>query len=247
MNPLHVSSRPLHGLASASLHGQHGQYSQYGQANTRSGGYASPAPERLPARVFLRAGEDVDGLRSLTLPHVLLSGHAISRRPIDEPEDLQLLQPGDLVGLESFQMRVGERRIQALTDCELAPLRRMSDAEWRELLLHALLRRDTQAGLAHLRVGSVGERVRRLLLLLTGCSGPGSRLTDEEPVALELPSLATIAAITASTNETVCRVVSHFRRTGLLEDVGNRKVRLMPGLLLSAGELPGGVTRSRTR
>jgi CRP-like cAMP-binding protein len=221
----------------------------YLHASTRHGGQGSPGghgfhpSEHLPTRQFLQAGEEIDSLRALSVPHVLLSGVAISRRTIDEPEELQLLQPGDLVGLETFQRRHGERRIQALIDCELAPLRRMSDAEWRELLLHALLRRESRPGLASLRVGPVGERVRRMLLLLEGAAGQASDVRN----VLELPPLASIAAVTASTNETVCRVVSHFRRSGLLDDAGNRKVRLMPGLQLSAGELPVGVTRSRTR
>lgn len=228
----------------------------YLQVSPRQGGHGSQGghgfqpSEHLPGRQFLRAGEEIDALRALSVPHLLLSGVAISRRTIDEPEELQLLQPGDLVGLETFQLRAGERRIQALIDCELAPLRRMSDAEWRELLLHALLRRESRPGLASLRVGPVGERVRRMLLLLEGAGagsvGTGRGSIDAHSV-LELPPLASIAAVTASTNETVCRVVSHFRRSGLLEDAGNRKVRLMPGLQLSAGELPVGVTRSKTR
>lgn len=167
-----------------------------------------------------------------------MSGLAISQRPADPPEDLQLVQRGDLVGLGALQRQSGERRLLALVDCELAPLRRMNDAEWRELLLHALLRRDAQPGLAALRVGPVGERVRRLLLLL-GDAVDGADL-------LVLPSLATMSCLTATTHESVCRVISHFKRTGLLAEAGKREVRLMPGLQLAAGELPGGVTRSRT-
>ncbi|MGY0195191.1 hypothetical protein ACWA7J_08950 [Leptothrix sp. BB-4] len=208
-------------------------------ASPRPVGHGPVLPAALPTRVFLAAGHELDTFRALALPHVVLSGVALSRRPSDAPEDLQLLQRGDLVGLDALQRRAGERRIHALVDCELAPLRRMNDAEWRELLLHALLRRESQPGLASLRVGTVGERVRRMLLLL------GDAV--EGPAVLELPPLATIAAVTASTHETACRVVSHFRRTGLIEDAGPRRVRLMPGLQLSAGELPGGVTRSRTR
>lgn len=248
LNGLHAfhGLKSLHGLSSlnglTTLH-----------ASTRPGGPGGPgqrAGEHLPTRQFLRAGEELDLSRALSVPHLLLSGMAISRRPVDEPEELQLLQPGDLLGLETFQLRAGERRLVALVDCEFAPLRRMSDAEWRELLLHAMLRRESRPGLASLRVGTVGERVRRLLLLLSQAvdgQAVAALAADPAGCVVELPPLASIAAVTASTNETVCRVVSHFRRSGLLVDVGSRKVRLMPGLQLSAGELPVGVTRSRTR
>jgi CRP-like cAMP-binding protein len=235
MNRLHAN-HAFHGL-----NGLHGLSAIH--AASRSAGGTHPGTrttEHLPTRQFLHAGDEIDALRVLAVPHVLLSGVAISRRLIDAPEELQLLQPGDLVGLETFQLRAGERRIQALIDCELAPLRRMSDAEWRELLLHALLRRESRPGLASLRVGPVSERVRRLLLLLSGAG-----LSERD--VLELPPLASIAAVTASTNETVCRVVSHFRRSGLIEDAGSRKVRLTAGLQLSAGELPAGLTRSKSR
>ena len=242
LNGLHTSTRPAYaGHTSATAYATRLDLNTTNRPATRAwAGQGHAMSEHLPSRQFLRAGEELDAWRVLSVPHVVLSGVAISRRLIDEPEDLQLLQPGDLVGLETFQRRLSERRIQALIDCELAPLRRMSDAEWRELLLHALLRRETQPGLAALRVGPVGERVRRMLLLL-GNAGLDSAQE------LELPSLASIAAVTASTNETVCRVVSHFRRSGLLQDAGPRRVRLMPGLQLAAGELPGGVTRSRSR
>ncbi|MDP4299686.1 helix-turn-helix domain-containing protein [Leptothrix discophora] len=198
-----------------------------------------------PRRV-LQAGQEIDTFRTLVLPHVLVSGVAISRRPVDPHEDLQLLQPGDLIGLETFQVRPGERRVLALVDCELAPLRRMSDTEWRELLLHALLRRQSEPGLAGLRVGPVGERVRRLLLLLAQAGQPAPP-TDGALATCELPPLTLMAAITGSTQETVCRVVSGLRKLGLLEEAGGRRLRLMPGLRLSAGELPGKASKRRAK
>ncbi len=240
MNPQpHVSTRPVPGCASLALQAHPSTSRQV----IHLGGHPL---DTLPSRLRLRAGKELAVPRALAQPHVLLTGLATCRRPGDAPEALELLQPGDLVGLENFQRRSGEQRIQALADCELAPLRRMSDAEWRELLLHALISRQGRPGLASLRVGAVGERVRRLLLMLApsgGSDGP-----SEDGAALcELPALATLAAITASTHETVCRVVSHLRRHGLLEDAGDRKVRLMADLQLSSGELPGGATSSRSR
>ena len=147
LNGLHTSTRPAYaGHTSATAYATRLDLNTTNRPATRAwAGQGHAMSEHLPSRQFLRAGEELDAWRVLSVPHVVLSGVAISRRLIDEPEDLQLLQPGDLVGLETFQRRLSERSIQALIDCELAPLRRMSDAEWRELLLHALLRRHPDA------------------------------------------------------------------------------------------------------
>lgn len=181
-------------------------------------------------------------------PCVIVSGACRIDRSGAEADDLQLALPGDLLGLESLHGWSPRCSVRALVDTVVTPLRRMSDAEWRELLLNALLRRQSQGcSLARVRAGMATERVRRVLLLLAGVA---DHVTPADIVGrglpdCELPSLQDLSVLTAIAPETVSRVMSSLRRAGLIGDAGPRRVRLDAGLLLAAGELPGGKTRSR--
>ncbi|ACB34264.1 putative transcriptional regulator, Crp/Fnr family [Leptothrix cholodnii SP-6] len=209
-----------------------------------------PSPPR-PMRRDYERGEQVLRAGGSAVPCVLISGALRIDRPGSGPENLQLAWPGDLVGLEALHGWSPTCDVRALVDSEIAPLRRMSDTEWRDVLLNALLRRQSQgASLGKVRAGSASERVRRLLLMLAGVDegATASRAGDtQEPIVCELPSLADMSAVTMTASETVSRVVSSLRRSGLLADHGHRRVRLASGLLLEGGELPVGMTRSRIR
>jgi CRP-like cAMP-binding protein len=205
----------------------------------------SPRPVR---RDYAR-GEQVFRAAATVTPCLIVSGALRIDRPGAEPDDLQLALPGDLIGLEALHGWAPACHVRAVIDSVITPLRRMSDPEWRDVLLNALLRRQAQGTcLARLRAGNASERVRRLLLRLGGVGDEGQpTATDRDaPILCDLPSLSDMSAITACAPETVSRVMSSLRRAGLITDVGTRQVQLANGLMHGAGELPGGMTRSRT-
>ena len=66
-------------------------------------------------------------------------------------------------------------------------------------------------------------------------------------MSCELPRLSDMAALTDIAPETVSRVISSMRRTGMIAREAGRRVRLSTQLVYVAGEMPRGMTRSRTR
>jgi CRP-like cAMP-binding protein len=221
-------------------HGHHGA-----QPST---GAPSGADLGGSARRHCERGDLVFPSGTPVMPSLIVRGACRIDRPGADDDDLQLALPGDLLGLEALHAWSPRGTVRALVDTVVMPLRRLSDAEWRDLLLHALLRRQAQgASLARVRAGTASERVRRVLLLLAGVDDHADPTAQDECSLpdCELPSLLDLSALTATAPETVSRVVSSMRRAGLITDTGPRRVRLGAGLLLTAGELPGGMTRSR--
>lgn len=210
-------------------------------------------PDRLPSmppvcREYAR-GAWVFRAGTMLMPSVVVSGALRINQPGDDPDHLQLALPGDLIGLEALHAWTLGCDVYAVVDTVIATLRPMSDAQWRETLVNALLRHQSQGtSLGHVRAGSAAQRVCRLLLKLANHGrGMQDQVDLREPVLCQLPTLVDMAAITSTAAETVSRVISSLRRFRLIEDQGNHLVRLNPGLLHGSSRLPGGMTRSRSR
>lgn len=187
-------------------------------------------------------------------PFLIVSGALRVDAPGSDDSTVRLALPGDLLGLEQLSGRPQSCYGRAIVETIVAPVGPMPDSAWRELLVRRLLVQQAHvAQLGRLRYGPAPERIRALLLALTGWLGPDARrLSGPSPVpeavlpVCELPRLNDMASITDTTPETVSRVVSSMRRSGLIEAAGARRVRLSEALVQAACALPKGMTRSRT-
>lgn len=182
-------------------------------------------------------------------PYMIISGAL----RLDRPEDTSaasgtgssgpvlLALAGDLIGLEGLQGRPALCTARAIVASVLAPLPDMSAGAWRELLLRSALgQQERAADLAGLRCGSASERVRRLLMLLAGPSRGGAGLSPWRSAtpSCEQPTLADMAALTDTAEETISRVICAMRRSGDLVRDSGRRVRLSPHLLERRWEQP---------
>ena len=77
--------------------------------------------------------------------------------------------------------------------------------------------RETDSWLTELATGSTRDRVARLLSHLVG---------DDPEGVCYLPGREDIAAIVGTASETVSRVVAELRRSGVIEEIGSRRVRV---------------------
>ena len=207
----------------------------------------SPAHERhARGKLIFRPG------RFIT-PFLVVDGAVRIDHPASDDSTVLLALPGDLLGLEQLQGRPQSTFGRAIVETIIAPLGPMPDALWRELLVNRLIvRQEHAAQLGRLRHGPAPERVRALLLLLAGRAtyGPfksNAPLPQHDLMGCELPRLSDMAALTDTAPETVSRVISSMRRTGLVIREAGRRVRLSPNLVYVAGEMPRGMTRSRVR
>jgi hypothetical protein len=182
------------------------------------------------------------------VPSRVISGAVRIDGPGEEPDNMQIAWSGDLIGLEALYPSTPTCDVRAMVGTVIEPLGPMTDPQWRALLLNALLqRRSPGTSLGRLRIGRVGNRLRRMLLLLAGQGHDQNRepVDLSVPILCELPRLIDMATIAATSVESVSRVVSNMRRAGLIEKYGDHRVRLDASLLLGDAELPQGMTRSR--
>jgi CRP-like cAMP-binding protein len=179
------------------------------------------------------------------VPRMLISG-ALRLDPVAERAASVLLAlPGSLIGLESLRRRPAVYAARAIVACVLAPLPHLDDAAWRDLLMRSLITQQERAAeLAELRSGPVPERVRRLLVLLSQGSRGGAGLSPWRAAtpSCEQPTLADIAALTDTAEETVSRVLSAMRRQGDLVRDGGRRVRLDPRMFEQGWTLSAAAT-----
>lgn len=197
---------------------------------------ADPAPA-IAATLDALRGARLQEAGLPTQPRMLISGALRLDAPAHGGDRAVLLAlPGDLIGLEALQGQPAGVDARAIVASVLAPLPAMGPAAWQDLLLRSLVQQQARRQeLALLRSGAVAERVRRLLLLLSQQSRGGAGLSPwkAQTASCEQPTLADMAALTDTTEETVSRVISAMRRQGdLLRDHG-RRVRLSDRLLRS--------------
>lgn len=203
------------------------------------------APVWMPRRQYSR-DRWVSRVGGQAVPSRVISGAVRIDGPGDEPDSMQIAWSGDLIGLEALYPSTPTCDVRALVGTVIEPLGPMTDTQWRALLLNALLqRRSPGTSLGRLRIGRVGCRLRRMLLLLAGHDLNREPVDPSAPILCELPRLIDMATIAATSIESVSRVVSNLRRAGLIEKYGDHRVRLDASLLQGDAELPEGMTRSR--
>lgn len=160
---------------------------------------------------------------------------------------LVIALPGDLIGIESLKGEAVALQARAIVAAEVEWLTLVRADQWRQLLVEGLLARQAHQGeLARLRRGSVPERVRQLLLLLSGKAAGVRPPAEEAPLQCELPSLLDMSLLVDTSPETVSRVLSALRRSGQLETPRGRLAVLAPELGRPDWAKSVGMTRSRT-
>jgi len=199
-----------------------------------------------PARERFRRGELVFRAGRFQWPFVIVAGAMRLDLPAGDDSALHLALPGDLLGFEQLIGLPQSTCGRAIVETVIAPLGAVPEGLRQELLIRQLAashRRTAEQG--RLRFGPASERIRALLLMLAQ-----HEHAADEPMCCELPRLSDIAALTDTAPETASRVLSSLRRSGLIASGGDadpqRSVQIGPLMHLRAGEMPTGMTRSRT-
>lgn len=154
---------------------------------------------------------------------------------------VQLVLPGDLVGAEQLAASGYAHTARAIVPSVAVQRAAGGDAERRLLLAEALLCQLARTGdLVALRTGTAQERLRHLLLLLSGAE---SGWDEAEASQRTLPTIKDVAAIIDTAPETVSRIFANLKRSHLLD------ARQRQGARFSAARLreqvwPAGMTRS---
>lgn len=150
---------------------------------------------------------------------------------------IRLALPGDVLGVEALAGASACDVRRAITPVTLSPVRLGDEQHLAQLFRDAVVRnyqrcRET----ASLRIGTVDERVRRLLLLIAhGHDDMLGQLAIQARLRT-IPSLVNIASIINAAPETVSRIISGFRQSGfLLEEKRPRRTNAVnPSLPTSA-------------
>jgi CRP/FNR family nitrogen fixation transcriptional regulator len=125
---------------------------------------------------------------------------------------------GDILGAETLLFGAYAFDAHALGEVELEPWLDPAQAPSGESLLQMLAATERRAAdTLALRYGKALDRVRQLMLMLAD----GHR-------QISIPGLKDMAEITALTEETVSRTMSHLRRSGLLQRHGRRFGLVLP-------------------
>ncbi|MBN8486988.1 MAG: Crp/Fnr family transcriptional regulator [Burkholderiales bacterium] len=153
----------------------------------------------------------------------------------------QLVLPGDLVGAEQLAASGYAHTARAIVPSVALQRTVSGDAERRLLLAEALLCQLARTGdLVALRTGTAQERLRHLLLLLSGAEDSWDEAEASQRV---LPTIKDVAAIIDTAPETVSRIFANLKRSRLLD------ARQRQGARFSVARLreqvwPAGMTRS---
>lgn len=145
---------------------------------------------------------------------------------------VQLALPGDYLGLERDAGLPYAFTARAIVPCVVrhgtpaSPLQADPAESWQQQ--HRRCRETLQ-----LRTGPAPERLRQLLLLLSG--GVADDLRQDMP----LPMLKDMAAIIDSAPETVSRILGSLRRSEVLSDRQPQQARFSRQVLRDSPLLPG--------
>lgn len=163
-------------------------------------------------------------------------------RPGDDACPALLAWPGDVIGLEQLTGVLPQYSARCMVGCTLELL--SPGAALDAVLLAQVLGQPQRVqDMLRLRSGSAPERVRELLVQMWRAAQrqqPGRELPG-----MELPTLEDMAAVTDSAVETVSRVISALGRSGELERLPGRQVRLAGALLDEDWSVRSGMTASR--
>ncbi|RDI95127.1 Crp/Fnr family transcriptional regulator [Meiothermus sp. QL-1] len=171
--------------------------------------------------VIYRAGDRAEAIYQLERGLVRI----VEILPDGRQLTLRHVLPGDYFGEEALSERQYRYTAEALTEaaaCALDP-RALSNDDLRALAANlACQMAQVQAYETHLQWGELRSRICRYLLYLAGTAAQGQ---DERGVYVTA-SHEEIADATASTRESVSKLLSDLRQEGLL-DTGYRKIYLV--------------------
>ncbi|MCA6215321.1 Crp/Fnr family transcriptional regulator [Ideonella sp. B7] len=162
--------------------------------------------------------------------------------PVDPAGGLfmQLVLPGDLVGLEGLAGEAAAYRVRAIVPSRVQRLPAGSVAERLHWMAEGLLQQQRRGeDLVLLRSGSAQDRFKQLLLLLA----PEAAASADDVSAWDLPTLKDMAAIIDTAPETVSRILSSLRRTRLLDGRQRQTACFSPARLREV-TWPTGMTRT---
>lgn len=153
---------------------------------------------------------------------------------------VQLLLPGDLVGVELLAASAYSYSARAVVPCTVRYAQLVNDAERRMALLEGLMQQQRRLDhVVALRTGTAQDRLKHLLLLLA----PDQDDWGRAGARCALPTLKDMAAILDTAPETVSRIFANLKRTQLL-DVRERQSASFNASRLRDTAWPAGMTRS---
>ncbi|WP_022980646.1 Crp/Fnr family transcriptional regulator [Ideonella sp. B508-1] len=207
-------------------------------AGTPSPGPGACLPHDLAAGSLLAPPEDDRRLWRLTEGALRLDRLADAESA--GSTFIQLLLPGDLVGLAALTGVPARYQARALVASRLQPLPLPESLAGWPLLADGLRQQQHRVeDLVRLRSGTAQERFKHLLLLLV----PEASRREGDVSVWPLPTLKDMAAIIDTAPETVSRILGHLRRQHLLDD-RQRQVASFSPTRLREVEWPAGMTRT---
>jgi CRP-like cAMP-binding protein len=162
------------------------------------------------------------------------------------PQFVQIVLPGDLLGLELLAAEGYAYTARAVVP-SLARRVALGDAASREAAMLAGLRQQQRRGedLVALRSGPAQDRLKHLLLRLVP-AGQAWPADTGGAAAFALPTIKDIAAIIDTAPETVSRMFSKLKRSQLVDDRHRQSASFSRSRLCDT-EWPTGMTRSLPR
>ena len=140
-----------------------------------------------------------------------------------------LALPGDVIGAEVLLSGNYAYEAHALDECHLQPWLPDATKPSGDALLRTLAAIERRAADAlALRCGEAFDRVRRLFQLLAG------EANKNRAVRIAIPRLKDMAEMTGLTVETVSRIISQLKKTGLLLKQGRNTGMIAAGGLQPA-------------
>lgn len=153
---------------------------------------------------------------------------------------IQIVLPGDLLGLELLAAYPYAYTARAIVPCELRRRPLSGDAERRLALVEGLAQQQRRGeDLVMMRTGPAQDRLKHLLLLLAPEDTPW--VGEAAPCAL--PTIKDMAAIIDTAPETVSRIFANLKRTHILDGRQRQSASFSLSRLREV-EWPTGMTRS---
>lgn len=164
----------------------------------------------------------------------------LDRMDREGPRFMQIVLPGDLLGLELLAAYPYAYTARALVPSELRQRLLVTEPERRMVLMEGLMQQQRRgADLVALRTGPAQERLKHLLLLLA----PEEEGWLAEGATCALPTIKDMAAVIDTAPETVSRICANLKRTRILDARQRQSASFSPARLRDS-EWPAGMTRS---
>lgn len=188
------------------------------EKSTRAAGKPASITKRQPVHV-VRGQRIYAADTTGTAWRVLAGSVRLDRQePNGEQSFANLAVIGDILGAETLLFGRYTFTATALSACVLAPWPEGQAAPAGDSLLRTLAKGERRAAeVIGLRCGQAAERVRRLVMLLSHVPTEDPAANPAAPLQVVLPSRQDMADITALKLETVSRMVSQLRQTGILD------------------------------